>query len=377
MKGEEARADLLVHTARFCRLLREQGLKTTPADTLEAARVLGLLDVLDREDFRTGLRSVLVHRAEDLRPFDEAFDAFFGGAGAAPSAWLRRNASLVPPTQQRTPLTLDRWMRGDVEEEEREEALLPSPSALESLRTPDFSSFGDEALRQVTAVARRIARQLALRPSRRWEPARVGARPHLRRTLRLSVKTGGELGELAFRRRKIRRTKLVVLADVSGSMDLYARLFLQFLFALQHSFARVETFVFATRLSRITEQLKSRGYGEALAELSAQVTDWHGGTRIGESLQAFLRDWPRLLDRNTVAIVLSDGWETGDAAVLGEALQAIHRRAARLVWLNPLLGSPDYQPLTQGMQAALPHLDAFLPAHDLASLGRLGRHLAL
>jgi uncharacterized protein len=377
MRPEEAHSDLLVHTARFCRVLREQGLRTTPADTLEAARVLGLLDVLDREDFRAGLRSVLVHRAEDLRPFDEAFDAFFGGAGTAPSAFLRRNAPPVPQKQQRAPLTLDRWMRGDVEEEEREEALLPSPSALESLRTPDFGSFGDGALREVMAVARRIARQLALRPSRRWEPARDGARPHLRRTLRLSIKTGGELSELAFRRRKIRRTKLVVLADVSGSMDLYARLFLQFLFALQHSFARVETFVFATRLSRITEQLNSRGYGEALAELSAQVTDWHGGTRIGESLQAFLRDWPRLLDRNTVVIVLSDGWETGDAAVLGEALQAIHRRAARLVWLNPLLGSPDYQPLTQGMQAALPHLDAFLPAHDVASLGRLGRHLAL
>ncbi len=185
------------------------------------------------------------------------------------------------------------------------------------------------------------------------------------------------MSQLAFRQRKVRRTKLVVLADVSGSMDLYARLFLQFLFALQHSFARVETFLFATRLSRVTEQLESRGYSEALLELAEAVRDWNGGTRIGEALQAFLTGWPRLLDRNTVVIVLSDGLETGEAEVLGEALASIHRRAARLVWLNPLLGSPDYQPLTQGMLAALPHLDVFAPAHDLASLAQLGVHLSL
>jgi uncharacterized protein len=370
--------DLVAHTTRFCRLLRDEGLASTPGDSIDAARALALVDVTDREDFRTALRSVLVHRVEDYRPFAECFDAFWGGGQKAPSAWLRRNAPPAAKKEKRVPLSLDRWMRNQGQEEmEREEALLPSPSSLESLGRQDFASFHQEALADVTRVARRIARRLALRPSRRWEPARDGARPHLRRTLRLSVKTGGELSELAFRQRKVRRTKLVVLADVSGSMDLYVRLFLQFLFALQHSFARVETFAFSTRLSRITEQLKSRGYAEALSELSQEVTDWNGGTRIGDSLRAFLLSWPRLLDRNTVVIVLSDGWETGDPEVLGEALQEMGRRAARLVWLNPLLGSPDYEPLTQGMVAALPHLDVFAPAHDLASLAQLARHLAL
>ncbi len=367
-------SDLVLHTARFCRQLREQGLATTPGDTLEAARVLGLVDVLDREEFRLALRTVLVHRVEDMGPFEEAFQAFFGWTDGLNAAFLRRKAPV--PKAQRGPLSLERWMRGDGEETKAEEALVPSPNAAESLRTPDFGTFQDESLAEVTRAARRMARRLALRPSRRWEPARAGERPHLRRTLRLSVKTGGEVVELAFRQRKVRRTKLVVLADVSGSMDLYARLFLQFLFALQHSFARVETFLFATRLSRVTQELRSRGYSEALGELAAQVRDWNGGTRIGESLQAFLAGWPRLLDRNTIVLVLSDGWETGDAEVLGEALAAIHQRAARLVWLNPLLGSPDYQPLTLGMQAALPHLDAFLPAHDLASLAQLAAQLA-
>jgi uncharacterized protein len=369
-------ASLVAHTLGFCRLLREEGLGTTPGQTLEATRALGLVDITDREDFRLALRTALVSHGEDVRRFDAAFDAYWGGGRAPPSGRVRRTAPATPTKKERVPLSLERWMRQG-EAEEREEALLPAPSELEAFGRVDFGSFGDEALREVTRVARTIARRLATRPSRRWKAARDGARPHLRRTLRLSLKTGGEVSELAFRRRKVRRTKLVVLADVSGSMDLYARLFLQFLFALQHSFARVETFVFATRLSRITEQLRARAYGDALGELSAEVRDWNGGTRIGASLEAFVRGWPRLLDKHTVAIVLSDGWETGEPEVLGEALAAIHRRAARLVWLNPLLGTAGYEPLTRGMQVALPHLDVFAPAHDLASLGRLARHLAL
>ncbi len=371
-------SDLVEDTTRFCRLLRLEGLASTPGDSVDAARVLALVDVTDREEFRAALRSVLVHRVEDFLPFADCFDAFWGSGQKAPTAWLRRNAPPAPKKEKRVPLSLDRWARNEGQKElGREEAFLPAPSALESVGRQDFASFHDEALHDLTRVARRIARQLARRPSRRWEAARDGARPHLRRTLRLSVKTGGELSELAFRQRKVRRTKLVVLADVSGSMDLYVRLFLQFLFALQHSFARVETFAFSTRLTRITEQLQRRGYAEALAELSREVTDWNGGTRIGDSLRAFLQGWPRLLDRNTVLIVLSDGWETGDSEVLGETLRAMRRRVARLVWLNPLLGSPDYEPLTQGMVAALPHLDVFAPAHDLSSLAQLGRHLAL
>jgi uncharacterized protein with von Willebrand factor type A (vWA) domain len=368
--------DLVVHLTRFCRLLRDSGMLATPGDSVDAARALALVDVTDSVDFHAALKAVLVHRLEDVPLFEECFSAFWAAATAAASASVRRNAPPVP-RKARAPHALNAWAAASEEEERREEPLLPAPSELESRRKQDFGTFDDAALREVMRVAHHIARRLAMRKSRRWKPAREGARPHLRRTLRLCVKTGGELGELAYREPRVRRTKLVVLADVSGSMELYARLFLQFLFALQHSFARVETFVFSTQLSRITEQLKRQEYALALAELSEDVTGWNGGTRIGESLRAFVQGWPRLLDRNTVVIVLSDGCETGDPVVLGETLAAMRRRAARLVWLNPLLGSPDYEPLTQGMVAALPHLDVFAPAHDVASLGRLARHLAL
>jgi uncharacterized protein with von Willebrand factor type A (vWA) domain len=367
---------LVEHTARFCRLLRAEGLVVTPGATIDAARTLEWVDLGDREDLRLGLRSVLVGRLEDYPVFDEAFEMFWGGGRP-----VSRNPPVRPPeppafSEERGTRTLASWMRGG-RDAEREDLSVPGPSSREALGTQDFATFGDEALQEVTALARRIARRMAARPGRRWKPTPRGTRIFLRRTLREALKTGGQVATLAFRERKLRKARLVVLADVSGSMDLYARLLLQFLYALQNAFSRVETFVFATRLSRVTEQLRAPGYRLALGELSASVRDWSGGTRIGESLASFIAEWPRLLDRRTVAVVLSDGWETGDPEVLGEALARIHRRAARVVWLNPLLGSPAYQPLTRGMQAALPHVDIFAPAHDLESLAQLARHLAL
>jgi uncharacterized protein with von Willebrand factor type A (vWA) domain len=169
----------------------------------------------------------------------------------------------------------------------------------------------------------------------------------------------------------------VVVCDVSGSMDIYSRFLLQVLYALQHAFARVETFVFSTRLVQITDALTSDSYRAALDALArVSAGEWSGGTKIGESLEQLRRGWPRLFDRRTAVIVLSDGWDTGDPEVLGAALRELKRRAGRIVWLNPLLGSPAYQPLTRGMQAALPHVDVFAPAHDLASLERLASHLS-
>lgn len=370
-----AAADLVEHTARFCRRLRAEGLRLGPGDTLDATRALDSVDLLDREDVRLGLRTALVKRLEDVPLFDALFETFWGGG-----APVSRNPAVIPPDaeEERTARSAaPNRARTPDSRESLEELPVPRPSAKEALGQQDFSTFGEDELRAVTALARAIARRLRARPGRRWKQARRGGRVSLRRTMREAMKTGGELSTLSYRERKLRRTRLVILADVSGSMDLYARLLLQFLYALQNAFARVETFVFATRLSRVTDQLRVPGYRDALGGLSARVQDWSGGTRIGESLATFLADWPRLVDHRTVVVVLSDGWETGDPEVLGQALATLRRRAGRLVWLNPLLGSPGYEPLTRGMQAALPHLDVFAPANDLASLEELARHLCL
>lgn len=379
-------ASLTATLARFCRALRERGVVATPAETVTAARALALVDVGDRDDVYLALRGVLATRPEDYAVFDELFAEHWTAPRPVRDAmpFARRVADAAPPSRPpsappREALaarTLERWMRATGREEADPHAGIARASAREAVGAPDLRTFGDAELRDLRRVAARLARRLARRPGRRWRPAPRGARVHLRRTMRRALGTGGALAALVFRRRRPRRTRLVVLCDVSGSMDLYSRFLLQFLFALRHAFARVETFVFATRLSRVTEPLAHPRWREALAELSAAVRDWGGGTRIGAAIDTFDREWGRLVDRRTVVLVLSDGWDTGDPALLGEALARVRRRARRVIWLNPLLGSPDYQPTAGGMRAALPHVDVFHPAHDLASLEALARHLA-
>jgi uncharacterized protein with von Willebrand factor type A (vWA) domain len=376
------RRDLLGAVVRFCRLLRARGFAVTAAESRDALRAVEAVDVGDRDDVHRALRTVLPTRPEELPVFDAVFDAFWQPGAAGPGAVPPSEAALAAapdgqeadahiPRARDAALEFADW--AEMGDGEGEPVGLPGVSDLESTTGRDFATFADAELGDVERLAAEIARRLATRKSRRLRPSRRRGRVDLRRTMRLNL-TRADLVELARRRRRILKPKIVVLSDVSGSMDLYSRLLLRFLFALQNQLGKMETFVFSTRLTRITEELTGPSFRGVLERL-AQVRDWSGGTRIGESLLAFHARWRHLVDRETVVIVLSDGWETGDPAELGRALSLIRRRAGKLIWLNPLLGSPDYQPLTQGMVAALPHVDAFLPAHNLDSLRALVRHL--
>ena len=376
--------DIPTAIVRFCRTLRDRGLPVSPSESIDAARAVLLVDMADRTDLRLALRPLLTSRPADLELFDAAFDEMWPEHGwrssaVAPTSQPTRRGRPAPPSPQ-TPhaaaATLSRWARA-TEGMAEDSTTLRLAASTDTRQPPSFATFGVESLNDAERVARRIARRLAVRPSRRWRPTSRGPRLHLRQTVRSALRTAGDLSLLVYRQRALRRTKLVVLCDVSGSMDLYVRLLLQFLFALQHSFARVETFAFATRLSRLTTDLRARDYQEALRAVAQHVDDWNGGTRIGASLSAFVTDWIRLVDRRTIVVVLSDGWDTDEPAQLSDALATIRRRAGRLIWLNPLLGDPSYEPLTRGMQAALPHIDVFAPAHNLESLEALARHLKL
>jgi uncharacterized protein with von Willebrand factor type A (vWA) domain len=374
--------DLVATTTRFCRALRDVGLPVTPAEAIEAARVLELVDLGDREELRQGLRSVLTSRHEDFRLFDELFDHFWAREPAMPARAPRRSAphrreQPMPIARPKSPPTIARWTRAESADLDEEPLAVARASEIERLHAKDFAAFAPDELDEIRRVAARLARQLAARPSRRWRVAARGPRLHLRQLMRRSLKTGGDVVELTFRERRPRKTKLVLLCDVSGSMDVYSRFLLQFLYALQNCFARVETFVFSTRLSRVTEQLRRQPYAAALRRLSTGVGDWSGGTRIGECLATFACGWPRLVDRRTVVVVVSDGWDAGDPAAVATTLATLRERAGRIVWLNPLLGSPSYRPETRGMVAALPHLDVFAPVHNLVSLRALARHLVL
>ena len=253
---------------------------------------------------------------------------------------------------------------------------LKSPSSHESLASRDLASLSAHELDEIARLATRLARRLVARPSRRWRAAPRGARVDLRRTIRRSLGVGGELVQLARRERKLRKTSLVVVCDVSGSMDLYARFLLQFVYALQNSFARVETFVFATRLSRVTHRLRRQPYAGMLASLGDEVRDWSGGTRIGESLTALEAGWNALIDRRTIVVIMSDGWETGDPAQLGAVLGRLAPARGQAHSVEPVarLAGVSVRS-TGGMQAALPHLDVFAPIHNLESLRALVRHL--
>ncbi len=252
---------------------------------------------------------------------------------------------------------------------------VPGVSAQEVLMDQDFSSFPADQLDEVARVTVLIAKRLARRMSRRRRPVKRGGVVDLRRSIRANMMKG-EIIELRRRERRRKKIRLVLLADVSGSMDLYSRFLLLFLYALQNAFGRVETFTFATRLTRITEHLKGASYKQALRQLAA-VRDWSGGTRIGESLRDFNRTWGHLVDRRTIVIVLSDGWDTGEPEELATEMLTLKRKAGRVIWLNPLLGNPSYEPLTRGMAAALPLVDHFAAAHNLASLRDLAGHLRL
>jgi uncharacterized protein with von Willebrand factor type A (vWA) domain len=368
----------------FAELLRRNGLPVSLAQVMDGARALDHLDVGDRNDVYLGLRTVLVGRPEDYPTYDRCFVAFWradvergdGAPGAIPAPSVDGEASegtVQGGAGKRETVALETW--GEEEGDAGEPLAVPGVSDREALMTQDFSTFTAEQLDEVLRLTIQIARRLARRLTRRRRPVRRRGRVDLRRTLRANL-SRADLIELRYRERKRRKVRLVLLCDVSGSMDLYTRFLLQFLFALQNVFGRVETFTFSTRLTRVTEYLRGRSYRQVLRRLT-DVRDWSGGTRIGESLAQFNREWPSLVDRRTIVVVLSDGWDTGEPDLLSQELMRIRRRAGRVIWLNPLLGNPSYEPLTRGMAAALPLVDVFAAAHNLQALRELASKLTV
>ena len=370
---------------RFANLLRRQSLPITPRQVIDAVRSLDQLDLGDRQEVYLGLRAGLVTRPEEVTIFDRCFERFWrsrteadevGEALAGPSLpGDVPEPGIESQGARKERLELEGWGDEDSADDGGEPLGVPVASEMEALVTRDFSTFSADQLDELLRLTVQIARRLARRVSRRRRPVRRRGRVDLRRTLRANL-TRGEIIELRYRQRKKRKVRLVLLCDVSGSMDLYSRFLLQFLFALQHVFARVETFTFSVHLTRVTDHLRQRSYRTVLRRLQ-ELRDWSGGTRIGESLAEFNRSWAHLVDRRTIVILLSDGWDTGDPELLSTELLRIRRRAGRVIWLNPLLGNPSYQPLTRGMAAALPLVDHFAAAHNLAALRELADRLHL
>ncbi len=371
-------SDLTRHVVAFTRALRAHGIPAGPQEAADALRALAVVDLTDRHETYLALRAVLVSRQEEFAVFDDVFAQFWASPPEAPTGEGPTPSPLAEPAADgETPgPALVRWLEDAMAAAEGE-APIPAYSPIETLVQKDFSTFSAEELDQIVQLVVAMARRVATRLSRRTR--RVHRSPHvdLRRTIRHSLRRGGEIIEFAFRRRKVQKTRLVLLADVSGSMDLYSRFLIQFVYALQHALDQVETFVFSTSLTHVTAALSEATLRRALDEVARRVPDWSGGTKIGQSLQTFLAHHGDTITRRTIVLIISDGWDTGDIELLQEAMASLQRRAGRVVWLNPLLGSPGYEPICQGMRVALPYVDVFAPAHNLESLRQLERHLAL
>ena len=368
---------LSAHLVAFCRFLREHGFIIGPAEEALALQALLRLDAFrDNESFQYCLRAVFARSKTQQQRFDELFPRYFKELEQGVDSKIKQDDKKRPSkgrsNQAPSLQALKDWLYGKPATEEVE---LAAYSAQESLSEKDFSALSEEELKEIWGLVQQIARMLSLRMSRRWERAHSLQRLDLRRTLRDSLRRGGELLDLRYLRPKKQRQQLVLLCDVSKSMDLYSQFLIQFSYAFQQAYRRIETFVFSTQLERITPSLRSTDYREAMRVLSAHVGGWSGGTRIGASLETFYKDYQRLMNKKTVLIILSDGMDTGEPERIALAMQQLHKRVGRIIWLNPLAGRPGYEPSVRGMQAALPYTDVFASAHNLESLRALARRL--
>jgi uncharacterized protein with von Willebrand factor type A (vWA) domain len=359
------------HVVTFGRILREAGLEVGPQRLQDGLNGLDRVELARRDDVYWTLRQTLVSRADDLAAFDSAFTAWFERAPVRPPMRAVEQPQPIRPSVAFGERPKDDGSAPDGELQSK------GWSAEEVLRQKDFASLSPGELEQVKKL---IARAGACRPerrSRRLRPHSRGRELDLRRLVRGSLSTGGDVIERSFRRRKTVPRKLVLLCDVSGSMEAYTRALLLFVHAVVGSGRGVEAFAFGTRLTRLTPELAERDPEKAVAAAARRVVDWTGGTRIGASLKAFNDEWGRrALTRGAVIVIASDGWERGEAALVGQEMARLGRAAYAVVWVNPLKGSPEYQPLAGGMRAALPYVDRFLPGHNLASLEGLGEVLA-
>jgi len=359
--------------ARFGAALRAERLRVGLGDELDAATTLTLIDLLDRAEVHRALRIAFKLPREAWAVYDRLFAQIWEDA-APPRPWPEHAAwprEALPRTQWRWDGSRVRLALPDAERE-IPEGDTPSASPDPLLRRKPFEACSSAEIAALERLIARLALRLAARRRRRLVPTRGHGIVDLRRSFRLALKSDGDLLRLARRHRPIDDPRLVMLFDTSGSMDAYQRMLLAFAFALRRSIRSVEIFAFNTMLVRITPSVLPGQVARSLAQLAGDVADWSGGTRIGDCLEEFNQRYrDRLVNRYTTVMVFSDGLDHDDGLRLGDAMRALRSRAARIVWANPLLGDARYRPETNAMRAALPHIDAFLPAHDFDSLESL------
>jgi uncharacterized protein with von Willebrand factor type A (vWA) domain len=369
---------MLGRVVGFSRALHSAGVEVNAGNLIDLCDSFQYISLHNRSDFYAAARATLVSRYDDLETFDEVFRAFWArpilpddmtltdtDAGGDPDLDVQADVNEVVDTAD---------LQEEAEGEGESEEVGYSPD--EALMGKDLAAMSDREIEQARKVIHEIVNIIANRRSRRRVPENRGAELDFRRTWRRNALYGSDGVELMMKRRRIKKTKLMLLCDVSGSMDCYSRFLIRFIYALKREIRDVEVGVFSTRMTAISRLLKTKGIEESLVEVADTVHDWAGGTDIGGCLREFNDQFARdMLHSRTVMIIVSDGWDRGDPDLMRQEMARLRKRVHKLMWLNPLLGTPGYQPLCLGMKTALPYLDYFLPAHNLESLIQLARTL--
>jgi uncharacterized protein with von Willebrand factor type A (vWA) domain len=368
-------AENVVH---FVRLLRSAGIPVGPERTIAALEAVDAVGVARRDDFHAALAAVLISRQEHQAMFDEAFELFWRNprlrertiAASLPKVWGRAAPGSGVPGRIAAAAHDPAPDRG-VEEVQLDAAF--TFSSREVLRYRDFETMTADELAAVRTMLARLRLPLPELPMRRTAPAARGPRVDLRATMRRAVGSTGALAPLARRAPRRRRPSLVVLCDISGSMDRYSRMLLYFLHAITNDRDRVQVFLFGTRLTNVTRHLRHRDVDVAMARVGAAASDWAGGTRIGACIGEFNRRWSRrVLMHDAIVLLISDGLDADAGEGLGGQMERLAKSCRRVMWLNPLLRYDRFEPRPAGVRAMLPHVDDFLPVHNLESLMQLG-----
>jgi hypothetical protein len=369
---------LAANVMHFARLLRRAGLPVGPAETIAAQNALTQIDLASKTEARTALRTTMIHRHEHEDVFDQAFALFWRDPSAAEQAAAmalldaqKQKPERPPPAARRVAeaFTNPNAPKPKPEEEPPVQDAVLTVSDQERLQTMDFEAMSAAEIDDAKKEIRRLTLPLDLRKTRSMRADPTGPVMDLRRTIRSSLRQGGEITAIARMRRQTRPPPLVVLCDISGSMGRYAQILLHFLHAVTNHRDRVHVFLFGTRLTNVTRQLRARDPEVAFQMVAHSVPDWSGGTRIGEALDRFNKLWARrVLGQGAIVLLITDGLDRDGAVGLAENMDRLHRSSRRLIWLNPLLRWAGFEPKSQGIRAMLPHVDEFRPVHNLASL---------
>ena len=362
------------HLVRFSRYLRAQGLNVGIRETMDVLSAMKTLSGPTEFNLRTTTRSLFCSSRADFEQFDRLFDSFWKGDSRRFSSQLKVSHGY---SKKESPSSII-WMgqSGKGHETERQSKEISGANAQERLRRTDFSKISEIEAEMLEKLARKLWREMNFRLSRRWKEHQRKGQVNIRRTLRKSISAGGNPVKLLHKNRKLRKPRMVVFLDISGSMDKYSFYLLRFLNAIQENFDQVDTFLFSTRLHCITDIMKKKVWAKQQPELTERAAAWSSGTTMGKCLEEFNKKFAKFsLSRQSVVLILSDGLDTGETEVLQSELSKIGMRAKKLIWLNPLKGMEGYRPEARGMRSALPLVDVFSGAHNLESLLELEKHL--